>query len=45
MNLEKDIFKSQLHFEEVKEKLKADKEMALLEAQIELEKIKNRLGA
>ena len=32
-------------FEETKEKLKAEKEMALLEAQIELEKIKNRLGA
>ena len=44
-NLEKDVFKSQLHFEETKEKLKAEKEMALLEAQIELEKIKNRLGA
>jgi hypothetical protein len=45
MNLEKDVFKSQLHFEEMKEKLKADKEMALLDAKIEMEKIRNRLGA
>jgi len=43
MNLEKDIFKSQLHFEEMKEKLKAEKELALLEARVEMEKIKNKL--
>ncbi len=43
MKLEGDVFKTQLHFEETKERLKADKEKALLEARIEIEKLKNRL--
>ncbi len=43
MKLEGDVFKTQLHFEETKEKIKADKEKALLEARIEIEKIKSRL--
>lgn len=43
MKLEGDVFKTQLHFEETKEKLKADKEKALLEARIEIEKLKSRL--
>jgi len=43
MKLEGDIFKTQLHFEETKQKLKADKEKALLEARIEIEKLKSRL--
>jgi len=43
MKLEGDVFKTQLHFEETKERLKADKEKALLEARIEIEKLKSRL--
>ena len=43
MKLEGDVFKTQLHFEETKERLKADKENALLEARIEIEKLKSRL--
>jgi len=43
MKLESDVFKTQLHFEETKERLKADKEKALLEARIEIEKLKSRL--
>lgn len=43
MKLEADVFKTQLHFEETKERLKADKEKALLEARIEIQKIKSRL--
>jgi hypothetical protein len=43
MKLEGDIFKTQLHFEETKEKLKADKEKTLLQARIEIEKLKSRL--
>jgi hypothetical protein len=43
MKLEGDVFKTQLHFEETKERLKADKEKALLEARIEIEKLKSRI--
>lgn len=43
MKLEGDVFKTQLHFEEVKERLKADKEKALIEARLDLEKLKRRV--
>ena len=43
MKLEGDVFKTQLHFEETKERLKADKEKALLEMKIEMEKLRSRL--
>ncbi len=42
--LEADTFKTQLHFEETKQKLKLEKEKALLEAKIEMEKLRNKFG-
>jgi len=44
MKLESDAFKAQLHFEEAKQRMKAEKEQALLEARIEIEKLKNRVA-
>lgn len=43
MKLEGDVFKTQLQFEEAKEKLKFEKEQALIEARIEMEKLKGRV--
>jgi hypothetical protein len=42
--LEADSFKTQLHFEETKQKLKLEKEKALLEAKIEMEKLRSKFG-
>jgi hypothetical protein len=42
--LEADTFKTQLHFEETKQKLKLEKEKALLEAKIEMEKLRSKFG-
>jgi len=42
--LEADTFKTQLHFEETKQKLQLEKEKALLEAKIEMEKLKSKFG-
>lgn len=42
MKLEGDVFKTQLQFEEAKEKLKFEKEQALINARIEMEKLKSR---
>lgn len=42
MRLEGDVFKTQLQFEEAKEKLKFEKEQALIDARIEMEKLKSR---
>jgi len=42
--LEAASFKTQLHFEETKEKLKLEKEKALLEAKIEMEKLRSKFG-
>jgi hypothetical protein len=42
MKLEGDVFKTQLQFEEAKEKLKFEKEQALVDARIEMEKLKSR---
>ena len=42
MKLEGDVFKTQLQFEEAKEKLKFEKEQALIDARIEMEKLKSR---
>ena len=44
MRLEGDVFKAQLHFEEAKEKMKLEKQEVLLKSQIELEKIRKRIG-
>lgn len=41
---EADSFKAQLHFEETKQKLKLEKEKALLEAKIEMEKLRSKFG-
>jgi hypothetical protein len=35
--------KAQLHFEETKQRLKVEKEKALLEAKIEMEKLRGRV--
>ena len=43
MKLEGDVFKTQLQFEEAKEKLKFEKEQALLDARIEMEKLRNKI--
>jgi len=43
MKLESDTFKSQLHFEETKQRIKAEKEKSLLEAKIEMEKLRQRV--
>jgi hypothetical protein len=43
MKLEGDTFKTQLHFEETKERLKVEKEKALLEARIELQKLRGKV--
>lgn len=42
--LEADTFKTQLHFEETKQKLQLEKEKALLEAKIEMEKLRSKFG-
>lgn len=42
--LEADTFKTQLHFEETKQKLQLEKEKTLLEAKIEMEKLKSKFG-
>jgi hypothetical protein len=42
--LEAATFKAQLHFEETKEKLKLEKEKALMEAKIEMEKLRSKFG-
>ena len=42
--LEADTFKTQPHFEETKQKLQLEKEKALLEAKIEMEKLKSKFG-
>ena len=44
MKLEGDVFKAQLQFEEAKEKMKFEKQETMLRAQLELEKIKQRMG-
>jgi hypothetical protein len=44
MKLEGEVFKSQLKFEEAKEKMKIQKEQATNNIQLELEKIKQRIG-
>ena len=43
MKLESDTFKTQLHFEETKQRIKVEKEKALLEARIEIQKLKSRV--
>ncbi len=43
MKLEGDVFKTQLQFEEAREKLRFEKEQALLDARIEMEKLRNRI--
>ena len=42
MKLESDTFKSQLHFEETKQRLKVEKEKMLIDARLEIEKLKQR---